>query len=210
MAPMLTAIHGTIADVPDIFVFTMAVDDGDQGQAATAAAQVNAFTTALTVGAPDSLQARIGNNFTFTHATAAEILSLSLGTLAAASRADFDPAITGTSINNPPAQVSCCVSWTGGNYANGTPIRGRSYLPGVQTATDTGLYASTTQATVANAIGQWVTQLNDFGLVVPSVWSRKLAALSPISAARVGRIPDTIRSRRNGGAENYVDVVISP
>lgn len=207
MAPTLVAYHGTISDINDIFVHTLAIEDEGQGAEAVAQGAVNAMTAAWEAGSPATLKASTGSNCTYTHVTAAEILDLSTGTLAASVRRDFSPAMQGSSTSNPPAQVSCAVSLTAGTYANGAPVKGRFYLPLVTVAPDTGLYSSSTVAVVANAMGVLADELVNSALVTPSVWSRKLAALQPLSLIRVGNIPDTIRSRRNSGAEVYVDVL---
>lgn len=209
MAPTLLAFHGTLSDVPDIFVHTLAIESNGQSQEGVAIAGVQAWNAAMTAGNGSSLAGNMSDATTYTHVTAATILDLSEGTLAASTRRDFDPAISGTNVAPVPGQVSCAVSWTAGTYANGSPVRGRMYLPGVVTGGANGKYTAATVAAVANAMGVLVTELRNFGLVEPAVWSRKLAALQPITAARVGEIPDTIRSRRNGGAENYVDVVLT-
>lgn len=204
MPNLLAGFHGTIQGVPDEFVHTLAVTWPGDEQSAAATQLATAFETAFAMLPDDSWAPAISGAVTYTHVTVAEILNLSTGELAAASRANLTAGMAGTGPRQPPAQVACAVSLTAGVYANGTPVKGRFYLPLPTIDATTGLMSATTQGQVLDGTIALFDEMNGTSSFVPCVWSRKLAELQPVTMVRAGRVPDTIRSRRNNTAEEYI------
>jgi hypothetical protein len=118
--------------------------------------------------------------------------------------------VRGTSTSGQAPQTSVAVSLTAGNRPNGTPIKGRFYLPPLTSfvagnVEGAGRYPAATVAAVGGLIAQYFNALRGQG-DVPSVWSRRLANVTAVTNARVGDVPDTIRSRRNALPEAYTSV----
>jgi hypothetical protein len=202
----LVTLRGTFAvpTVNEIFVHTLAV----QSSATTPllATQVRDHWAAAWGGAT-GLARTCSNNVKYVEATAATILDLSNGDLSAASHALFAPQPTGTGVKASPSQLAMCVSLVGGPKPNGTPYRGRFYMPMPD--------ASYIQAADGrpSAPYHWADGTKDFFDLmsaaghVPCVWSRANAVLSPVTQIKVGDRFDTIRRRRNSAAETYVVAV---
>lgn len=121
-----------------------------------------------------------------------------------------DPVVLGVDVGGNgqvgldyPSQVALAVSL--GTERRGATGRGRFYLPAPAVSLDfsTGqVFAAQCEAVRANA-AFFLTQLNTaagFGNVV--VASSK-GYLSPVTSVRVGRVLDTIRSRRTDTREDY-------
>jgi hypothetical protein len=207
MTNYLTTVRGTIAQatLKEIFVFTIAgVATSDANTVATAVK--NAFGTAW--AASPTIANQTSSQVVYTEVTAAEILNMSTGALKAASHVPFAPTLTGSGTSLLPSQCSIAISTAGGAKPNGTPYRGRFYIPGPQQSvltSTTGLMANpTTYLTWAkNFLVACIA--NSF---VPAVWSRKDGNMNIITAIRVGDRVDTIRSRRNELPETYVTATI--
>lgn len=202
MPNYLLSWRGTIEGVDDIFAHTMAVVSDETDQAAVAQAAADAMEDALSTNGGAGL---ISTIVAYTEATAAEILDLSLGTLAAASHVMYATPIPGAGGNGIPPQVATCISLTAGTRPNGTPLRGRFYLPtpGNASLQADGTFNTTVQGEYLAFATGLVGALSG-ALVFPHVWSRSLALMQPVGEVRVGNVPDVIRSRRNSGPETYV------
>jgi hypothetical protein len=144
---------------------------------------------------------------TYEEVTCAPVLDPMVPDLGAAFHAPFSPSLAGRATDPTllPSQNAVAVSLTAGVRPNGTPFRGRFYLP---PPNGSAIQADGTlpSATVTNlslmfkdhldrlmALGHW-----------PSIWSRTVEDLvQPVTQVRVGDRIDTIRSRRNRHPENY-------
>lgn len=209
MANYLAGYHGTIKDHADEFVHTMALVAGAGDQGTLAEDVADAFTAFYNDGSNATWRTQQSNAITYTHVTVAEILDLTAGTLAAANRVSLPAGLIGGLTTVPPSQVACAVSTRGGTYANGTPVRGRYYLPLIVPSVTSGLFLAPGALTIAQAALQLHQDLIAGAGASPAVWSRKLGSLSTIEEYRVGTVPDTIRSRRNNTAETYQTVVVT-
>ena len=206
---MLVAFRGTIDNVDDIFSHSLAVDSFESDPVVVADTIRDMWVDVVT--GTNGIEGGLSQTVTYTEVTAAEILDLNLGTLAAAYHSEFATPPEGAGAPGP-AQVSMCVSLTAGTRPNGTPIKGRFYLPTAAsgiTSTD-GLFAQGATQGYATRLGQFLDDLNAAGFV-PCVWSRALGILSTVgvggdasSGLRIGRTPDTIRTRRNSLPEEYL------
>jgi hypothetical protein len=139
---------------------------------------------------------------TYNRASAAEILDLSTGALAAAAH-HTPTAVPMTGTRSAP-QCAVGISLTAGVRPNGTPMRGRFFLPPPSPAiltTDGVIDANRTQA-FANFAATWLDNLTTLGHI-PQVWSRTLGVVQPVGVVRAGNVVDTIRSRRNQIPEAY-------
>lgn len=221
MANYLCTLRGTLAagTVGEIFSHSLPIQSTTD-QAGVASALVTAWN-----GVWAQAGGQIANLFhpsvTYTEATCAGIMDLT-GTdpakpwpkLMKANHASFAPPLAGTALTNAlPSQNSIAVSTTGGTYPNGTPIKGRFYLPGLATgalqATD-GLITLATQNELADAMDMFIRTLASSGHTA-CVWSRGIKAdplyssFAPMLTIRVGNRVDTIRRRRNKMPEVYVE-----
>jgi hypothetical protein len=142
--------------------------------------------------------------------SAARILSLTTGALQAASHAAMN--VAGLAAQASPPQLSIVVSMQGGARPNGTPVRGRFYLPPAAVYNNSSVpeTAGRVGSGTITAVGAWVqnyfTELASRGLE-PVVWSRTLGSAGSVNNVRVGDVADTVRRRRNQLAENYTAVV---
>lgn len=172
-------------------------------------------TVALTVrlawaqlwgGGNPAVQTFFNAEVAYTEVVVAEILNLSLGTVTAAYHEPFTPPLIGTNLGLMlPSQNSIAISFTAGLRPNGTPLKGRSYMPppSVQQLGPGGLLLSATRDRLAEA---WDTFLTDLKTQshLPSVWSRSIPTTQTIDSVRVGNKVDTIRTRRNKLPEAYM------
>lgn len=151
------------------------------------------------------LSADFPTSVTYTEATAAEILNLFEGTLAAAQHSPFSPTRPGTGTGEMlPSQTAVAVTLVAGLRANGTPMRGRFYIPApTEAATDAnGMLQLAFQQRVADYMGQFITGLQA-KQHTPCVWSRTEGRLATVDSIRVGNKFDTVRRRRNNLPETY-------
>lgn len=143
----------------------------------------------------------------YTEVSVAQI-NLTTGHVGVASRADVDlPGDSGGisgGVNMPP-QIAICVSLTAGTYASGKTVRGRFYIPGPLLQMDTqGRFNTAQQAAALKGAGDLVFGFNnETELTAPQVWSRADGTTHTVETVRVGRIADTVRSRRNSLPEEY-------
>lgn len=202
MPNLLLTHRGVIGG--EIFLHSLAVDSGVIGQDVAAAQANAAFRTAWEAQA--ALTGNFGDAVEYQEVTAAEILDLSAGTLTAASHAVFatDPP-SGTGPTGA-YQSTAAISLQAGVRPNGTPLRGRFYLPTISTTAQTdGRLGSSAIAALEAWVADWFTELTNVSLQ-PSVWSRSLGVVQPVTNVRLGDVIDTIRSRRNGLTENYTGI----
>lgn len=187
----------------EIFIHSLAVDSGLVGQEAAAALAGGAMTDAQ---GTNPLGISISSDVTYSSCSAAEILDLSSGTLAAANHYEFLSNEFSGSGTGGAYQVAMAISLTAGVRPNGTPLRGRFYMPVIGTsAQNSGNFTGAMITEVGDFVSDWFDNLVTQGLQ-PSVWSRALGALQPVTAVRIGDTIDTIRSRRNSLPENYETV----
>lgn len=157
----------------------------------------------------------IGNAFsaqvTYTEVQVAQILNLSDPAVMAATHHSFVPPLAGSNLTTMiPTQLAVATSWIAGTRANGTPLRGRTYLPtpALDTIdTVTGHLKVQYQTELGTGMQGFVQGLFQRGHGV-SVWSRKEGRLAQVTAVRMGNIVDTIRSRRNTQDETYQEYPI--
>jgi hypothetical protein len=106
-----------------------------------------------------------------------------------------------------PLQTALAISY--GTARPGASGRGRSFLPfqdGTSIDPDFRISTATTQ-NYATRMGHVVFQLNAIG--TPCVVASSKGYLSPITTVRVGKVPDTMRSRRDRLIEGYIAGSIS-
>lgn len=198
------ALHGTLASIAEIFTHTLAINSTAPAEG-LALEVLTEFEEAFT-DASIGWQAATSNTVTYTHATAAEILTLTdpNPALAAASRANATTPFSGSGASQIP-QAALAVTLVAGTYPNGTPLRGRYYLPVPSTSqlqTGSGLLTTAAQTLFLEGQSNFLDRLSSLGHT-PCVWSRKLGSLQIVDTVSVGNRVDTIRSRRNAGLEDY-------
>ena len=207
MAVFLCTLHGFQNTNQEIFQHTIALDNPSfaQEDSTDVAEHVwDAWATAFNT----DFQALFPTTMIYQGAKAAAVLNLSTGELAAAGVHNATKAGTASATNVVPYQCAIAVSLTAGNRPNGTPIRGRFYLPApVVGALTSGFVSSASRTTIVNRVKVFHDELDTFTPAYdPVVWSRSLANTTSITHIRVGSVVDTIRSRRNAFTENYTGV----
>lgn len=122
---------------------------------------------------------------------------------------EYDPAVRGTIGASPAPQIALAVSLMTA-AARGRAHAGRFYLPVPSQAPETtGLISTADAQTVGTAATAWLRALNDLmpeGRVVGVASDVGAGTFRPVTHVRVGRVLDTIRSRRRALAENYVEM----
>lgn len=206
MANYLCTLRGRLASagVGEIFSHSFAVmSNAEPSMVSTAVA--SSWNTVWFSG-PTSLAGEFPTAVVYEEATAALILGLTDGRLGAAYHTPFEPDCAGSNTSGThPTQVSVAVSFRAGFRPNGTPLKGRTYMPGLsvdRTDAATGLILSSAQNVL---LLQWETFVNGLsaGGHNVAVWSRTMGAVQAVTQVRVGNRMDTIRSRRNSQAEQY-------
>lgn len=205
MANYLCTIRGTIVPntLSEIFSHSLAISSPSPPN--VVADLVRDQWQAQWVAEVPPLSADFPPGITYKEVTCAEILNLFDGTLSAAYHSLFSPERPGTGTGEMlPSQTAVAVSLNAGLRANGTPMRGRFYLPApTEAATDSaGMLQSVFQQRVADYMGQFISGIQA-SQHVPAVWSRTEGRLASIDSIRVGNKFDTIRRRRNSLPETY-------
>lgn len=211
MAVYLATISGTLNDGAEAFSYSLAFDSTVQTD--------DSATLAAVKAAHDAAMGTSGFLGIFPDSTAwknikvAKVINLSTGTLfAGLNQAINHVGGNSTSSQQPPSQLALAASLVGGPRANGTPYRGRFYLPfpvwGTPNTGD-GILGTASQTTILAYCSTLIDQIND----VPSgrrvvVWSRKDGLTSNVTAVKLGRVPDVIRSRRRDLPEQYAQTAI--
>lgn len=146
----------------------------------------------------------------YTEVSAAQVLNLSTGTLTAAFHEPMTADLIGDATTGVALPLQCAVAVTlvAGTRPNGTPLRGRFYLPAPQGTvaaySSAGQLTTTAQTACLDFVEALLNELTStVAFRAPQVWSRSLATTQTIEEIRVGRIVDTIRSRRNALDESY-------
>lgn len=208
--PQLLTINGTIAGIPDIFTHTLTVNGAPGDLAAIAAAARDEWALAWT-SATFGLNGETSNTVRYTHVTAAEILDPGPTdpALSASFRSDFDPVLQGAG-TGMPSEISIVVSLRAGVRPNGTPLRGRFYLPPPSQGTivsPTGLLNAVDQQRFVDCMSAFLDGLQSAGL--PSaVWSRVLGTTPAVDTVSVGNHFDVMRSRGNAALETYLSAAV--
>lgn len=213
MANYLVTLKGTLVPTAqaEVFLHTCAVvSAATQGVVAQDAAEV---WEAVWAGPGGQIANSFPASTRYDEAMAAEILDPFTGRLTAATHVPFTTPLIGTNLTGLVAnQLALCVSMRAGFRANGTPLRGRTYLPmaavdGVDTGT--GHLKTAYVSVIGDGWADFVTGMGQRGHPV-CVWSRKEGRLQTVDLVRMGNIIDTIRSRRNSTNESYQDFPIIP
>jgi hypothetical protein len=206
MAVYLLTFSGTLMSGSEQFSHTLAVDDtGSSSDTAVLAAGVSALNAM--VGTSGFL-ALYPTTTKWTNVKCALVTNLSSGTLFAGVNTAVNHTGTGASAaTHLPPQLAIAVSLVAGPKPNGTPYRGRFYLP-CPTAGASGisehLLTTTGRTTLLNGVEALMDGLTDATEGrSPQVWSRKDGLTSTVRSIRIGRAVDTIRSRRRDIPETY-------
>lgn len=205
MAVYLLTYGGVLGIGDEVFQHTIAIDNPSilsEGEEEVAERGADAFEAAFAVtGFAGCFPAGV----VWEYCKAAEVLNLSTGALSAAHTHAMDLEATGSGSTGHAAQVALAVSLKAGNRPNGTPIRGRFYLPRPgATAAPNGFLTTTAQGQIGAAMRELLDELDTFTpALTPVVWSRTLGNTTNITELRIGRVVDTIRSRRAQLAEQY-------
>lgn len=205
MANYLTTLRGTIVPNTLAEIFTHSLAIVSASTATVVATEIRDAWQAQWVAEVPPLSGDFPVSITYTEATAAEILNLFEGTLAAAQHVPFSPTRPGTGTGEMlPSQTAVAVTLVAGLRANGTPMKGRFYIPApTEAATDiNGMLLLQFQQRVADYMGQFISTLQASGHT-PCVWSRTEGRLATVDSIRVGNKFDTIRRRRNSLPETY-------
>lgn len=207
MANFLTTLRGTLSTnvLGEIFSHSLAIVSASS--AGVVAQEVHDAWQAAWVAPVPPLQGEFPGTVTYTEATAAPILGLADGRLGAATHVPFSPVLVGTQGSNSlPSQNAVAISLRAGLRSNGTPMRGRFYLPPLPAGRLDldGLMTSGSVQTIADCVAQFISTLQASGHT-PCVWSRTEARLASLDGIRVGNKVDTIRRRRNHFPEAYQD-----
>lgn len=198
MVNYLGTLRGEIGTT-EIFTHSIAFTSADTDTQQVSTDFEDAFAEGFTA-AGTTFNNVLGESVNYTQFAVAEILDLNTGALFAAFNNPADLPYQGEGTSGA-YQCACVISYTGGTYANGTPVRGRTYLPATGTnQVDNGRFTFGAVDAVALFIGTFFAGMVSRGLT-PAVWSRKLGSLQAVDAVYVGDVIDTMRSRRNGLVE---------
>lgn len=203
MASYLCTVRGTLAQAALNEQFTFTFGAISLLSASSVATATNTAWKTMWNGTP-TLKSIFPASVVFTETTAAEILGLTTGALYSASHVPFSPLLTGNGAGSTPSQLAICVSTRGGTKPNGTPFKGRMYLPNPsqgQIDATTGLL--TNPGTIKDAMKVFFDGCIS-ATVIPAIWSRSAGTLYAVTDFKVGDRVDTIRRRRNARAETYV------
>jgi hypothetical protein len=205
MTNYLTSLRGTLANasVGEIFSHSLAIQSN--ASQTTVATAVASTWEALWNGV-SNLKGEFPSTVVYTEAVAAVIIDLASGKVSAAYHAPITAGAGGAAGNESlPTQNALVVSLLAGVRANGTPMRGRFYLPSLDRSVlnADGTVLSQVQSGIADVMQQWIQDLAAQGHTA-CVWSRTEARMAIASTLRVGNRVDTVRSRRNKGQETYV------
>jgi hypothetical protein len=215
MANYLGVLHGTLGGTLEIFQHTIAVTS-NQSQAEVASRLRDSFEDVWAAGGME-LRDVLSGSVEYVYVTAAEILDLTGPELSlmAANRADWTPPLQGSQGTAGVFQQALAVSLTAGTYPNGSPVRGRFYLPPVSPSIlSSGRISGAGQTLIADWANAWMDAMIGLSLI-PCVWSRGAAKhgsttgfLSPVTSLRVGQVADTVRRRRGALLEQYISRLV--
>lgn len=114
--------------------------------------------------------------------------------------------------NRMPIQTSLCVSLD--TARAGARGRGRFFLPWPAVGIEADFRISTvSRDLVADAVQAFLDGINNIGLPGESNLQVSVVSsfghITPVTGCRVGRVPDTMRSRRGDLLEDYVERVVT-
>lgn len=114
---------------------------------------------------------------------------------------------TGTINTSTPLQITQAVTLD--TARRGPTGRGRFYLPAPDTGIETQarVFSTTVTQTLADSAAMFISALNAIPEFQDVVIASSKGYLSPVTHVRVGRVPDTMRSRRRSMDEDYVGPV---
>lgn len=211
MARYLVSLRGTLAtsSVSEIFSHSLCINSVS-AQAGVALAVRLAWSQLWTSGGL-TVQSGYNSQVTYNEVVVAEILNLELGTVTAAHHEPFTPPLAGNGSGAMlPSQNAIAISFKAGTRPNGTPLRGRSYMPAPRTGLvlADGLLDPAWRDSFAT---QWQAFLQTLkgASHLPSVWSRTIPTTQTIDQVRVGDRVDTVRRRRNHLPESYKVLAVS-
>lgn len=208
MANYLTTLRGTLAagTLTEIFQHSLAIQSN--AEPSTIAASLVTSWDSAWKGPGGAISNLWPPAVTYTESTVAAIMGLTDGKVAAATHAAFPLGDSGTSVSGSiPSQSAVAISLVGGFRLNGAPMKGRFYLPFPSQETldpVSGFLTPAAQGAIGTAMLGFLEALRAGGHT-PSIWSRVEGNLHAVDLVRVGNKVDTIRRRRNAGAEVYVD-----
>jgi hypothetical protein len=223
MASYLLTFRGTVCAGSEEFSHSLTVDDAGTGDPSP--------ETIAAVG-EEALQAMLGTagfnsmfptGTVWTTVTAAEILDLSEGTLSAAFNLALTTPLSGQGTQTLPPQCAVAVSMVAGTYANGTPLRGRFFLPtpsALAVSSTTGQLVTGAQTGILDGVEAFLNHfVQPTRSMAPQVWSRGphpdsvkargMSTTQTVETVSVGKIVDTIRSRRGSLPEAYASRTLS-
>ena len=204
----LCSLRGTISETSLGEIFSHSLVIASTKSAAQVAGVITAaWEAALNTGSAPTLRQRFPSSVKWVEGTAAQILDLNTGKLAPAAHVRYGTAWVGTH-GSPmlPSQTAVAISLMGGTHANGTPLKGRFYLPPLTVAAvDSSNKGMLDDLVLAGIVTACTTFLNTIfaGGDEASVWSRKDGTVHRVTQLRVGNKFDTIRKRRNALPETY-------
>lgn len=206
-----TTLRGTIGSgaAADIFSHSLGIESVSDAQTVGNAIR-DSWVTAWSGGGA-GIDQHYNASTKYVEVTVAAVLDPMVPDLAAATHVPFTTPLPGLGIQETlPQQDAIAVSLTAGLRPNGTPFRGRFYLPAPQTlvVAGDGLLDPAVQQAILTSVSGHLTRLKALGHV-PSVWSRTVEDLvNPVNLVRVGNKIDTIRRRRNALPETYLEAII--
>lgn len=206
MARYLVSLRGELAqpELGEIFSHSLVINS--VASPGGLASLVKTGWTTLWNDAPQPIKNYYNDHTAYLEVVVAEILNLSMGTVTAAWHEPFSPVLRGAITANPmlPSQNSIAISLTAGTRPNGTPLKGRFYMPGPASSIIDmdGTLLLTARDALAVALQKFLVDLKA-GSHLPSVWSRSIPTTQTVDTVRVGNKVDTIRTRRNKLPELY-------
>lgn len=208
MTDYLVKFNGTIGTNEEFSHSLVVTESGAGSEAALLADIGTAFAGAK---AAHNIFSLLPDTTAYSSVSAARILDLGTGALNAKVETALVHVGSGAASTALPPQCSLVVSLQGGAKANGTPYRGRFHTPAPSKgSTESGYITTTAQAAWRDFWGKFLDDLASLpSLRTTRIWSRTDGLTVPIASIRVGRVIDTIRSRRTDLPEEYVSRGVS-
>lgn len=207
MAVYLCNFQGTLLSGAETFQHSIAVDAAGETTPgefqntvlSNCVDAINALMNATT-----GIRSHLPSTTAYTNVRVSRVLGLTTGRLFAA--VNQSVSLVGTGGNPLPPQLACAISLQGGDRGNGTPYRGRFYLPAPDTTRlANGLWATSSRAQYEIGVENFMNALDvDLENTAPQIWSRKDGVTVNVDAVRLGVALDTIRSRRRDIPEAYL------
>lgn len=211
----MTVFHTTLKGVcgagasADIFTHSLGIESN--GDAATVGNAIRDSWITAMQGGGAGMDQYYNSTTLWEEVTVAQVLDPMVPDLSAALHVPFTPAIPGLGLAiTLPQQTAIAVSLKAGQRPNGSPFRGRFYLPAPQQTTviAEGLIDPAVQQGILSAVAGHLSRLKAAGHSL-AIWSRTVDDLvGHVTEVRVGNKFDTIRRRRNAIPETYVTATI--